>query len=245
MRSRRFFSIILTLVLILGLVPASVRAREPLPRKDELYVYTAADRAKLDTFMFSGISEVVESARKRIGAADELNANGDPSRTVLTEADYIALIPEVIEAVKSSEIYAEGSLQQNGVFLIWETTLGMPCCFDPRLEAELDNDGFRTSLVPGEETMSAWEILPDEEPKAEIMAGIHYSASKEIALITPYWDSDTNYKEKNHGTLGKERIPVISGKNSATNTAVQKTIGIQWGMPRWIISRRPSKNAPT
>ena len=203
MRSRRFFSIILTLVLILGLVPASVRAREPLPRKDELYVYTAADRAKLDTFMFSGISEVVESARKRIGAADELNANGDPSRTVLTEADYIALIPEVIEAVKSSEIYAEGSLQQNGVFLIWETTLGMPCCFDPRLEAELDNDGFRTSLVPGEETMSAREILPDEEPKAEIMAGIHYSASKEIALITPYWDSDTNYKEKNHGTLGK------------------------------------------
>ena len=97
MKIKKTLCIILALLLILGLTPGSAYAKKFTTGKDEPYVYTAEDRAELDRQIFSRISDVVETARKRIGPADELNDGKDRSRTVLTEEDYIALIPEVIE----------------------------------------------------------------------------------------------------------------------------------------------------
>ncbi len=203
MKIKKTLCIILALLLILGLTPGSVFAKKFTTGKDEPYVYTAEDRAELDRKIFARIGDVVETARKRIGPADELNDGKGRSRTVLTEEDYIALIPEVIETIKSSGIYVEGSLQQKGVSLSWETTLGMPCCYDPWMEAQLDAEGFRKTLVPGEEVMAAEKELPEQSPKAEVKGGTHYSTSKEIALIMPFWESATNYEEPNHGTFGR------------------------------------------
>ena len=202
MKIKRLISFVLTLLLILGLAPDSVYAKKFTASTDEPYVYTAEDRAVLDREVFSRINDVIETARKRIGSEDELNGAKGHSRAVLTEDDYVALIPEIIATVKSSDIYVEGSLQENGCFLSWETTLGMPCCFDPWLEAQLDAEGFRKTMNPGEEVMSAEKALPDKSPAAEIKGGTHYSTSKEIALIMPFWESATNFEEENHGTYG-------------------------------------------
>ena len=125
---KRLLSLLLTLVMILGLtaLDANAAGGKADAKLDEAHVYTEAENALLENDVFALISSVQADAAQTMGGIGSL-----------TEADYISLIPSVIEAIKSSETYVEGSLQQNGNFLVWQTTTGIPCCYDPRMEAEL------------------------------------------------------------------------------------------------------------
>ena len=205
MNTKRVLSMILILVLIAGLAPHSVHAEKKRtdPGKEGLYVYTDGDKAILDSKIFSKIADVVETARKRIGLSDETTGAEGRFGAALTEEDYAALVPQVIEAVESSDIYVEGSLQQNGVFLLWQTTLGMPCCYSPRMEAQMDGMARGEITVPGQEVLSGMADLLEQQPAAETNGGVHYSTSKELALIFPFWDSSTNNDGASFGTYGK------------------------------------------
>ena len=122
---KRMLALLLTLVMVLGLLPtasfAAGQSASGSARADK--VFTDADTAILDQDVFAKIAEVEANS-----SAAQLN--GGVNR--MTEADYIALVPQVVEAIKDSETYVDGSLQQNGSFLVWETTTGMPCCYDPK-----------------------------------------------------------------------------------------------------------------
>ena len=96
-----------------------------------VHVYTDAEYLALDNDVFALIANVEAQA-----TANLTSVNG--TSYYPTEADYIDMVPEVIEAIESSATYVEGTLQQNGNFLVWQTISGIPCCFDPRMEAELN-----------------------------------------------------------------------------------------------------------
>ena len=123
----KLFALLLTLVMLLGIAPTlafGTDAAENGKTDEPVHVYTAEEHALLDNGVFADIQTVKDTAATR-------KAGG------MTEADYVALIPQVIAAVESSDTYVPGSLQRNGNFLVWDTTVGIPCCYSPRMEAKL------------------------------------------------------------------------------------------------------------
>ncbi len=184
---KHLVSSLLTLVLILGLLPASAQAATGFTVKDRLTtVYSELDYAMIDSDVFASISALTE------GSSQAMAVGGI---SALTEADYIALVPDVKEIIKNSATYVEGSLQENGNFLVWMTTTGIPCCYDPRMEAELHN----TSQAPAEAEIAAIEaeaeLLAAElgGTVAELNGGS--PTSIEIGLIQPYWESNSSYAD--------------------------------------------------
>ncbi|MBQ1410333.1 MAG: InlB B-repeat-containing protein, partial [Oscillospiraceae bacterium] len=180
---KRIFSLLLVLAMIVGVLPTMAAAQEstPVPSESEaIYTYTEADNEILDNDVFSKIERVESDSARRAGGIG-----------AMTEEDYIALIPQVIEAIVASDTYVPGTLQQNGYFLVWETTTGMPCCYDPRMEEELHN----TTNEPTPEEIAEAEaraqaLLDDFE---ETRGGSPMSMN--IGLIQPYFDSTSNYAD--------------------------------------------------
>ena len=125
---KKLLSLLLVLVMVLGLFPTFAAAvdeqKDPPEAEKSPYVFTEEDNELLDRDVFAKIDAVKAEKASAMGGMQKLN-----------EQDYIAILPEVIEAIKASDTYVEGSLQQNGNFLVWMTTNGMPCCYDPRMEA--------------------------------------------------------------------------------------------------------------
>ena len=179
---KRLFALLVVLAMIAGLLPtfaaaagASISGEGRLDRP-----ITEEDNAILDADVFAKIEAVKASAASPMGGISQM-----------TEQDYIRIEPQVIEAIKSSDTYVPGTLQQNGNFLVWETTTGMPCCYDPRMEAELHN----TVNDP-----SPAEIARAEE-EAQAMLETFYNTrggsagSTKIGLIQPYWESNSSYSD--------------------------------------------------
>ncbi|MBR6119179.1 MAG: InlB B-repeat-containing protein [Oscillospiraceae bacterium] len=179
---KRLFAFLLVLTMVVGLLPTLAFAQpiqEGDPSKPE-YVYTQEDNELLKQDVFAKIESVKAETAQTMGGLGKL-----------TEQDYISIIPQVVRAIESSETFVPGSLQQNGNFLVWMTTTGMPCCYDPRMEAELHNT---------EDTPSRDEIARVEADAAALLE--HYEAvrggsptSKNIGLIQPYWESSSSYSD--------------------------------------------------
>ena len=184
---RRLMSLIRTLILTLGLAQniASAAGQKPSGEASAARVYTEADNALLENDVFAKISAVTADSAQPMGGVSKM-----------TEANYIAMLPEVIDAIKGSKTYVAGSLQQNGNFLVWETTTGIPCCYDPRMEAKLHN----ADNAPSEEAVMAAEagakafaaqlrqVLADSPNGGS-------PSSVEIGLIQPYWESNSSYAD--------------------------------------------------
>ena len=122
-------SLLLAVALLFGLLPEQAYAagkKGSSSGKEAVHLYTEEENALLENDVFAKINELEANTAQTMGG----QAN-------LAESDYIAMIPDVIAAIKSSETYVAGSLQQNGSFLVWQTTTGIPCCYDPRMEAKL------------------------------------------------------------------------------------------------------------
>ena len=180
---KRLIALLVTLVMVLGLFPTAAFAETPAgsDSSEEVHVFTAEDNAILDEDVFARI-EAVKSETSRTSGV---------SIGTMTEADYVAMLPQVIEAVESSETYVPGTLQQNGSFLVWQTTVGMPCCFSPRMEAELHN----TQNDPSPEQAAQIEAEAEAllELVSEPMGG--GAISPDIGLIQPYWESSSSYAD--------------------------------------------------
>ena len=183
---KRLLSLLLTFVMILGLsgITANAAGNKADARIDGAHVYTEAENALLENDVFASISSL---------RSDAAQAAGGLSR--LAEADYIRMVPDVISAIKSSATYVEGSLQQNGNFLVWQTTTGIPCCYDPRMEAKLHG---ASAPISGEELMAIDRETKELEARlGSLTADLNGGApsSVEIGLIQPYWESNSSYAD--------------------------------------------------
>ena len=177
---KRIFALLLCAVLVLTMFPVSAFAARTELEEEPLYVYTEADNALLDNDVFAAIETVKADAAEACGGVGKM-----------TEQDYIDLVPQVLEAVKASATYVPGTLQANGNFLVWETTVGIPCCYDPRMEAELHN----TENDPDPARIAAAEAQAEAilQSVDEICGGGPYTL--DIGLIQPYWESSSNYAD--------------------------------------------------
>ena len=178
---KRLFALMLVLAMILGVMPTGFAAGSGRDGSADAARPLAANADEiLEKDVFAMIAEVEASAARPMGGQSRM-----------TEADYKAIVPEVVQAIESSATYVPGTLQQNGSFLVWETTTGMPCCYDPRMEAELHN----TVNDP-----SPAEIARAEE-EAQAMLETFYNTrggsagSTKIGLIQPYWESSSSYSD--------------------------------------------------
>ncbi len=177
---KRIFALLLVLAMVLSVLPTAFAAGVGVSgRADAEHVYTEEENAILDNDVFAKIEAVKANAASTMGGISRM-----------TEANYVSLVPDVIEAIKSSETYVPGTLQQNGNFLVWMTTTGMPCCYDPRMEAELHN----TVNDPTPEEIARVEA--DAAALIETYATRGGSAnSTKIGLIQPYWESSSSYSD--------------------------------------------------
>ncbi|MBR1758823.1 MAG: InlB B-repeat-containing protein [Lachnospiraceae bacterium] len=221
---RRLLSLVVTLALILGLLPSVAQAAGSISAGSKVKaskVYSEAENTLLDNDVFAKISEVTAGS----GTAQ---IQGGVSQ--MTEADYIAILPEVVSAIKSSDTYVEGSLQQNGNFLVWQTTTGIPCCYDPRMEAELHNTSNQISQA---ELMSieadAEALFADLRSTASVNS--HTPSSVEIGLIQPYYESSSSYADssfKNYSpyykSMWQSLYAATGGSSSYRYTMTNATI---------------------
>ena len=179
---KRLFALLVVLAMLVGVLPVMASAESATisggGRAD--HVYTEADNEILDNDVFAKISAVTASAAQTCGGVSHM-----------TEQDYINLVPQVIDAIERSETYVRGTLQQNGNFLVWQTTIGMPCCFDPRMEAELHNTDNDPS--PAEIAAAEAEAQALLETYTQVRGGS--PSSTKIGLIQPYWESSSSYAD--------------------------------------------------
>ncbi len=185
---KRLTAFLLALVMVLstGIVSSLSALTES---KEPLHVYTEEEYKAIDDDVFALIGSVKEDALMRKTYTEGASA-------YLTEEDYIGLVPDVIKAIEASDTYLEGTLQQNGYFLVWQTKSGIPCCYDPRMEAKLS----KPSSATDEEIQAIEQDVLDwakelESSVSELNATGHVPTSTKIGLIQPYWESNSNYDD--------------------------------------------------
>ncbi len=176
--TRKLLAVLLVMVLVLGLFPTFAAAQTTSAKRG--HVFTALENAALDTDVFAKIEIAKANAAQPMGGVAKLQ-----------EADYVNMIPQVIDAIKSSKTYVPGTLQQNGNFLVWETTVGIPCCYDPRMEAELHN----TENEPSAEEIARIEAQAEAMVQDFSQTRGGSPSSTKIGLIQPYWESSSSYSD--------------------------------------------------
>ncbi len=179
---KRLFALLLVLAMVVGVLPTMASAVGKVnPREiDTARPFGEEVNDILDDDVFAKIAQVENGAATRMGGISRM-----------TEQDYVRIVPQVIEAIKDSETYVPGTLQQNGNFLVWETTTGMPCCYDPRMEAELHNTV--NDPTPAEMARAEAEAQAILEDYTAVRGGS--ATSTKIGLIQPYWESSSSYSD--------------------------------------------------
>ena len=199
---KRLLALLLTAALLAGVFPGAFAAEQNGVKPSEaVYVYTEADNTLLEQDVFARIDSLKTDAAMACGGIAHM-----------TEQDYIALVPQVVRAVETSDTYVPGTLRQNGYFLVWETTVGIPCCYDPRMEAELhntDNDPTPEEAAAVEAEAQALLELADE-----LQGGGPYSPK--IGLIQPYWESSSNYADSSFNSYSPHYKTVWQNLANAT-----------------------------
>ncbi len=181
-------ALLLALIMVIG--AGTVASADSLSPKSNAaaHVYTEAEYKAIDDDVFALISSVKEDALQK-----KTYTEGESA--YLTEADYIDLVPDVIKAVEASVTYVDGTLQQNGYFLVWETTTGIPCCYSPRMEAKLGRQGGHSEELAAIEEAALDQVLQPGSSASEINTALHSPSSTNIGLIQPYWESNSNYAD--------------------------------------------------
>ena len=189
---KRFWAFILTAILLFTAFPAVVGAQDTDDgKKDAPHVFTEADETLLENDVFAKIEAVT--------APSSGGARKAPKRAPQTEADFAALIPQVKEAVETSDTYLAGTLRENDDVLTWETTVGIPCTYNPRMEAKLHGEPEEPSAEERaalEQQAAELKELASSIKKSPALRGPG-AGSVKIGLIQPFWDSDSNYADAN------------------------------------------------
>ena len=185
---KRLLAFLLAAVLMLGLFP-TLAAASDVPTGDaepqDPYVFSDEEHETLENDVFASISQIEASVPRPMGGSGSL-----------TEDDYVNLIPAVIQAVERSETYMPGTLQQNGSFLVWQTTVGISCCYDPRMEYELNLN----ETAPGPALPAAAQNAPTQTDPAEVFLAEEADrgtgeGGTMIGLIQPFWESEKKYDD--------------------------------------------------
>ena len=101
----RFTALLLSVLTILMSLTTAVSAESAdTASTGSFKVFTDADNAILDTDVFAAIKSVQNTA-----LAEKASVQG--REALLTEEDMIASIPDIIQAIISSETYVHGTLQ--------------------------------------------------------------------------------------------------------------------------------------
>ena len=183
---KRLLAILLTTIMLLSLAPTAFAAdpgKISGSANASVHVFTKAENAAVENDVFAKIEAVKDSAARPMGGIGKM-----------TEADYISIIPQVVKAITGSSTYVRGSLQRNGNFLVWQTTAGIPCCYDPRMEAKLHNtDDDPTPVEIAAHQAEADALLESVRGAAELNGG--NATSTKIGLIQPYWESSSSYAD--------------------------------------------------
>ena len=183
---KRLLAILLTTIMLLSLAPTAFAAdpgKISGSANASVHVFTKAENAAVENDVFAKIEAVKDSAARPMGGIGKM-----------TEADYISIIPQVVKAITGSSTYVRGSLQRNGNFLVWQTTAGIPCCYDPRMEAKLhstDDDPTPAEIAAHQAEADA--LLESVRGAAELNGG--NATSTKIGLIQPYWESSSSYAD--------------------------------------------------
>ena len=178
---RRLLAILLTTVMLLALAPGMAYAADfPRGSMKTDHIFTEADNAAVEKDVFASIQAVKDNAAQRMSVAGNM-----------TEANYAALVPQITAAIMKSDTYKAGSLQKNGNFLVWQTTVGIPCCYSPRMEAQLHNTA--NDPTPEEVAAAEKEAAAMLEEFTAMRGGS--PTSMNIGLIQPYWESSSSYSD--------------------------------------------------
>ena len=120
---KRILSLVLVLAMILSVMP-TVLAEGSRVSGEANAAKPISARANeiVEADVFAAIAELEAEAAHPMGGQSRM-----------TEADYVNLVPQVKRVIMNSETYVPGTLQANGNFLVWQTTVGIPCCYDPRM----------------------------------------------------------------------------------------------------------------
>ena len=108
---KRILAILLTLLMLLSLLPASVLA--------------ATEERTTDVW-----EEILQ-------LEDQVGSFRRAKDTESRAAAYAEIVPQIIEIVESSENYVPGSIIRHGDFFYWDETDGTACGYSPRLRAQL------------------------------------------------------------------------------------------------------------
>ena len=178
---KRIFAVLLVLAMILSVMPTAFAESHRISGEGSAArPISARANEIIEADVFAAIAELEAMASKPMGGQSRM-----------TEADYVALVPQVKTVIENSATYVPGTLQANGNFLVWETTEGLPCCYDPRMEAELHN----TVNDPTEEEVARVEA--EAQALVEIYEHVNggSAGSTKIGLIQPYWESSSSYSD--------------------------------------------------
>ena len=201
----RLFLLILIAALLLPLLLTGASGTEERDAEPEpVRVFTDEDAALLRADVFAGIDSVKAQRAAACGGVEKL-----------TEADYASMIPQVRAAVEASETYVPGSLLQNGSFLVWETTVGLPCCYDPRLEAAIPRGSAGTVPVAADDP----ELSPEAQLPQVSVGGGSAPTSMRTGLIQPFWESDTNYLDPSFRNYSPDYLEMWNKLNEYANTS--------------------------
>ena len=202
---KRFLALLLCTALLLTLFPLTVGAVQQ--EEKPLYVYTEADNARLDEDVFAAIETVKQDAAKRCGGMDKM-----------TEQDYRNLVPAVIEKIEASDTYIPGTLENREGFLFWQTTVGIPCCYDPRMEAKLNNAGNAPS--PEEIALAEARAEAIRQDVGELCGGGPYTA--DIGLIQPYWESSSHYADSSFNNYSPQYKAMMESLAATTGGSTMR-----------------------
>ena len=197
---KRLLALVLSAVLLLGLFPTAFGA-ERADIDDGIYVYTDADFALLNNDVFDRIDVVKTEAAQAFGGLERMD-----------EADFVSLVPQVIRAVEASDTYVPGTLENREGFLFWQTTVGIPCCYDPRMEAKLnnkDNEPAPEDVARAEAEAEAILALA-----SQVRGGGPYTV--DIGLIQPYWESNSNYADGSFTSYSPQYVAMQQSLAAAT-----------------------------
>ena len=199
----KLLALLLTMVMLLGLTPTLAFGADAATGtgSDPIHVYTEEENAVLDNDVFTKIQAVKDAAAATMGGIGNM-----------TETDYAAIVPQIVNAIKNSDTYVEGSLQQNGSFLVWQTTVGIPCCYSPRMEAELHNTG--NDPTPEDIARAEAEAERILSEAAGVKGG--WPSSVNIGLIQPYWESTSNYADSSFNGYSPAYKAMWESLNAAT-----------------------------
>ena len=203
---RKWIALLLALVMTLLLVPTAFAAGGSAgttgkDAPEPVHVYTEEENALLDNGVFADIQTVKNTAAVRMGGGEKM-----------TEADYAAMIPQVAAAVMKSDTYVPGTLRKNGSLLVWQTTVGIPCCYSPRMEAKLAGN-----RIPGADLKANGGI---ETVSYDTRGG--WPGSVNVAVFQPYYGIDGSFTTQ-YADEGKS-IAQATGGTSTTYIAANATI---------------------